>query len=98
MWVVSKKRLREFWTDHQESEGPPKAWHKVAEQSSWANFAEVRDTCANSVDRVGRCIVFNIGGNKYRLVATIEFDWGKVFVKEVLTHKEYDRGHWKRYC
>ena len=48
-----------------------------------------------SADTVGDLIVFNIGGNKYRLIASIHFNRGKVYVRHVLTHREYDRGAWK---
>ena len=49
-----------------------------------------------SADHVGDLIVFNIGGNKYRLIASIHFNRGKVYVRNVLTHSEYNRGAWKQ--
>jgi mRNA interferase HigB len=98
MHVISERKLRDFWRSNPESEGPLRAWHRVAEHASWQNYGEVRQTCSNSVDQVGRCTVFNIGGNKFRLIVHIKFDWQKVFVLHVLTHAEYDRGGWKRDC
>ena len=63
-------------------------------QATWRNFADVR-TVFPSADQVGKFTVFDIGGNKFRLIAVIHFNRGKVFVRHVLTHQEYDRGQWK---
>jgi len=49
-------------------------------------------------DQVGRCTVFNIGGNNYRLIAAIHYNTGVVYIRHVLTHAEYDRGAWKKGC
>jgi mRNA interferase HigB len=97
MHIISEKKLREFWTNHPEAESPLRAWLKVVEQADRQNFAEVRATFAHA-DAVGRCIVFNIGGNKFRLIAAIHYNRGKDFVRYVLTHAEYDQGHWKADC
>lgn len=63
--------------------------------TEFKNLAELR-SAFNSADNVGDLIVFNIGGNKYRLVASIHFNQGKVYVRHILTHAEYDRGRWKQ--
>lgn len=60
----------------------------------FAHFSQLKATFA-SVDKVGERYIFNIGGNKYRLVAVIAFQPGLVWVKAVLTHSEYDKGVWK---
>jgi mRNA interferase HigB len=96
--VISQKRLREFWSAHPESEGPLRAWHKIAERDQWRNFSDVKQTCSNSVDQFGRCTVFDIGGNKFRLITHIKYDWKTVFILHVLTHRDYDRGLWKADC
>jgi mRNA interferase HigB len=95
MHVISQKSLRKFWMEYPDSEAPLRAWYKIAEHADWQNFAEVKRACSNSVDQVGRYTVFDIGGNKYRLVVHIRFEWRRVFVHSVMTHKEYDRGLWK---
>ena len=61
----------------------------------FATFAELR-MAFGSVDKVGSLFVFNVGGNKLRLIAAVHFNSGKVFVRHVLSHAEYDRGQWKR--
>ena len=94
MHVISEKKLREFWATHSDAEGALRAWHRVAEQAAWEKFADVRAACA-SADQVGKFTVFNIGGNKYRLIAVIHYNRAKVFVRHVLNHADYDRGAWK---
>ena len=94
MHVISEKKLREFWAEHHDAESPLRAWLKVAEHASWTKFAEVRESLG-STDQVKQFTVFNIGGNKYRLIAAIHYNRGKVFVRHVMTHAEYDLGEWK---
>jgi mRNA interferase HigB len=94
MHVISKKCLRQFWTVHADAERPLRQWFRVVSKAYWRSFAELRATY-RTADRVDRFTVFNIGGNKYRLVAVIHYNRGKVFVRHVLTHQEYDRGKWK---
>ena len=94
MRVISRRRLREFWLTHPEAEGPLRAWFKVVHEMAWSNFAELRQTYL-SADQVGRLVVFNIGGNRYRLVARVDYQWRKLFVRAVMTHAEYSRGGWK---
>ena len=97
MHVISEKMLREFWTVHPDAETPLRVWHRTAEQAEWESFAHVRETYAHA-DAVGRCVVFNIGGNKYRLVVIIHYNRAKVFVRHIMTHADYDRGTWKDDC
>ncbi len=94
MHVISKKKLRDFWEDNPKSRAPLEAWYQVAKKAEWENFAEVRATFG-SADLVNRFVVFDIGGNKYRLIAAIHFNRSKLFIRHVLTHAEYDEGKWK---
>jgi len=101
MRVISKARLRQFWErlDHEDSEGPLKAWYKhVSDRSvSWRNPADVKADIA-SASVVGDCVVFNIAGNKYRLITRILYVVQKVFVLKIMTHEEYDENKWKKDC
>jgi len=65
------------------------------EKNDFVSFADLRDTFPMA-DKVGNLIVFNIGGNKYRLIASIHFNRNKVYIRHVLTHSEYDKGAWKK--
>src|SRR5438876_8013490 len=94
MHVISRKALRQFWELHPDAESPLKAWHQAARRENWEDFAAVRARFPHA-DRVGRFTVFNIGGNKYRLITVIHYNRSKVFVRHVLNHKEYDLGKWK---
>jgi len=86
--------LQAFWERHPNAEIPLRAWHKLTRQQRWRTFADVRAGLP-SADRVGKLTVFNIGGNKYRLIAAIHLNRGRVYIRHVLTHAEYDRGSWK---
>jgi mRNA interferase HigB len=87
--------LRTFWQRHPESEEPLRRRYKIISTSAFENFAELRRTF-RSADMVGNLTVFNIGGNKYRLIASIHFNRQKAYIRRVLTHQDYDRGDWKR--
>ncbi len=95
MYVISRKTLRDFWEQYPDSESPLSRWFKIVEQTTFTSFDELRLTFP-SADKVGDLVVFNIGGNKYRLIASIHFNRGKVYVRHVLTHREYDKGAWKK--
>ncbi len=98
MHVISKKRLDEFVCQYPEASSPLYAWYQVVKRVDWIHFADLRDIYA-SADAVGEFVVFNIGGNKYRLIAHVHYAregaHGTIFVRHVLTHKEYDRGRWR---
>ena len=72
-------------------------WYRIAKKAKWRNLAEVRAVYPHA-DLVSRCVVFNIGGNKYRLIAKIAFHRHVIYIKYILTHKEYDQGGWKYGC
>ena len=101
MRVISKARLRAFWQapGRGDAEGPLRAWHThVSHRSvSWHSWGDVRSEFG-SASLVGNCVVFNIGGNKYRLVTRILYSSQKVFVLKVMTHAEYDEDDWKIEC
>lgn len=94
MHVISKKKLREFWARYPKAKSPLEAWYQIARRAEWESFADVRKTFSTA-DSVGRFVVFDIGGNKYRLIGVIHYDRRKLFVRHVLTHAEYDEGKWK---
>ena len=97
MHIISQKRLRDFWQrpGNAEAESPLRSWFQAVKNARWQSPADVRATY-RSADFVGNKVVFNIGGNKYRLIAVIDFEGHKVFLRHVLTHTEYDKGHWKK--
>ena len=101
MRVISKTRLRQFWEQpgHEDAEGPLRAWyaHVNSKTVCWQSWANVKADFA-SASIVGNCVVFNIGGNNYRLVTRILYPSQKVFVLKMMTHEEYDEDKWKEEC
>ncbi len=95
MHVISRKALVKFWEQYPDSKEPLLRWYKIMTHSEYDSFHSLRMTFP-SADQVSDWVVFNIGGNKYRLIASIHFNRGKVYIRHVLTHREYDRGEWKR--
>lgn len=99
MRVISAKPLRVFANKHADAKTPLGTWLKLAEHGTFRNLAELKRTFGG-VDVVpvkqGNLHVFNIGGNKYRLVAAVHFNTQKLFVRHILTHAEYDAGGWKK--
>ncbi len=94
MHIISRKTLRQFWEQHPDSESALIRWFKIMQQHDFTSFETLRATFPTA-DKVGDFIVFNIGGNKYRLITAIHFNRRKVYIRHVLTHPEYDRGAWK---
>lgn len=94
MRIISRKRLLEFADQHADSRDALFAWHQIAKAAQWKSLAEVRQAYPNA-DAVGNKTVFNIKGNRYRLITAIHYNTGKVFIRAILTHAEYDRGDWR---
>lgn len=90
MRIISKARLRECWIRHPDAEQPLLAWYREVEKEDWDQPARVKERY-RSASFVGDRVVFNIGGNKYRLVVWIKYPFRLVYVRFVGTHKEYDR-------
>ena len=86
-----------FGSAHKSAAQPLDDWYRVAKKADWKNLAEVQVVFPHA-DLVGTCVVFNVGGNKFRLIARVFFQSRKVYVVAILTHKEYDKGGWKRDC
>jgi mRNA interferase HigB len=101
MRVISRARLKSFWDtpESKNSEGPLRAWytHVNHRTVTWQSWGDVKADFG-SASLVGSCVVFNIGGNKYRLVTRILYPSRKVFVLKVMTHQEYDQDKWKGEC
>lgn len=95
MHVISRKALRDFWEIHPSSKSSLTRWYKIISQSEFASFNELR-TAFPSADLVNDLLVFNISGNNNRLIASVHFNRGKVYVRAVLTHGDDDRGTWKQ--
>ncbi len=97
MRVIALKTLREFWEIYPDAEEPLRAWYRITDKATWQNIMETRNDFPHA-DAVGTCTVFNIGGNKYRLIAGVRYQKQRVYILHLLTHSEYDRENWKDDC
>ncbi len=92
MQIIAKRTLRLFWEQHNQAEIPLRAWYAIVDRAEWTGPAEVKRMFGTTVDFVGdNRIVFDIGGNKYRLVVHVAYAYRRVLVKFVGTHAQYDR-------
>jgi mRNA interferase HigB len=93
--VISRKALKQFWERHPDSRLALLRWHKIMLNTEFQSFAELRGAFPSD-DIVGQWVVFNVGGNKYRLITSIHFNRAKVYIRHVLTHQAYDKEGWKK--
>ena len=94
MHVITRKRLNEFAKLYPDTKNALTQWYQRIKHNEFASFVELRKLFP-SADQVGKLTVFNIGGNKVRLIAAIHYDRKKVYIRAILTHAEYDKGKWK---
>ncbi|SOE67504.1 mRNA interferase HigB [Burkholderia sp. D7] len=90
MRVISNKPLVAFAATYPDAATPLQIWRRTIEGSSFGSYADLK-LAFNATDKVGDFYVFDIGGNKYRLIAAVHFNVQKLYVRHVLTHKEYDK-------
>lgn len=100
MHIISRKPIREFCKLHPTAEPSLQRWFKIVSKARWTNFEDARKTFT-SVDRVGEFLVFNIGGNRYRLIAGLtnychlqsdgSISNARLFIKKICTHAEYSK-------
>jgi mRNA interferase HigB len=87
----SRWRLLEFRESHPDAEQPLRAWYAEVKRANWKSPAEIKTTYRNASILPGKRVVFNIKGNSYRLVVLVEYSQGKIFIRFVGTHAEYNR-------
>lgn len=94
MHIITRKRLNEFAEKHPDAKASLAHWYALMKRSDFSNFVELR-TIFPAADQVGKLTVFNVGGNRVRLIAAIHYNRRKLYVRAVLTHTEYDEQSWK---
>ena len=94
MHVISRKKLREFCQKHADSCEALNNWYKAASKATWNNIAEVQAVYPQA-EAVGNFTVFNVKGNKYRLIVDLIYSDQIIYIKYILTHAEYDKDDWK---
>ncbi len=100
MRVIKRLALQRFWEQWPAAEVPLTNWYRDTRHARWRNFADVRATFGQTdlakVASGNTVVIFDIGGNKFRLIVRISYEKGTVYVLRVLTHKDYDKELWKR--
>ena len=92
MRIIAKATLREFWERHPPAATPLKKWFSLVSAADWRSPADVKAMFGGTVDfAADNRIIFDIGGNKYRLIVRVSYEYGQVFIKFIGTHAEYDR-------
>jgi mRNA interferase HigB len=95
MRVISKKKIQDFIAANPESKTSLENWYRIVSKSDFLNFAQLRLTFP-SADLVDDLTVFNISGNKFRLVVAIHYNRQIVYIRDILTHAEYDKNKWRK--
>ena len=91
MRIITESRLTAFWREHPDAEGSLKAWRAIVRAKEYKNPHEVKADFGTADFLGGNVTVFDIGGNKYRLVVTMRYDMQHVYTRHMVTHDEYDR-------
>jgi mRNA interferase HigB len=90
MRVISRRALREFWEVYPQAKSPLCAWFRIMEHSTFPDLSALKSTFGTA-DYVAPYTVFDVGGNKFRVITAIHYNRERVYVRKVLTHADYDR-------
>jgi mRNA interferase HigB len=92
MRIISRKTLRQFWQKRQyaDAEQPLKAWFQEAAKADWSSPAAIKAAYRSASVVAGNRVVFNIAGNKYRLVVKVNYPYRVMYIRFVGTHRQYD--------
>ena len=91
MHIIARKPLKQYWEQHPDVEQPLLAWYHDARRATWTSPADIKILYRNASILANNRVVFNIKGNKYRLVVVVRYSTGKIYVRFIGTHAEYDR-------
>jgi mRNA interferase HigB len=95
--VINRKAVRRMMTEHSETAVALDAWWRVTKAARWQHLGECRQSMA-SADQVGRCLIFNILRNRFRLITVVSWRNQRIYVKDLLTHREYERNLWHKWA
>lgn len=90
MRIISKKILKEFWEVHKDAEQPLRAWHAKTKQANWKSTEDIKKDYRNASFVVNNRVIFNIKGNKYRLVVAINYQYQIIYIRFIGTHNDYN--------
>ena len=96
MRIISKRRLFKLAAKFSDAKSALQVWMETARQARWSSLEDIRKSFP-SADMVGKLAIFNVKGNHYRLIVRMEFEGQRIYIKEFLTHAEYDKEAWKKW-
>ncbi|GAB1535171.1 type II toxin-antitoxin system HigB family toxin [Geovibrio sp. ADMFC3] len=91
MRIIARKTIIDFYTLHPDSKNALEAWFFEAKQAKWNSFNCIKDRYRSASLIAGNRVIFNICGNKYRLIVKIHYTVGLIYIRFIGTHKEYDK-------
>ena len=91
MHVVSIKKLRQFWDEHADAQAALRAWYREAKGAAWKSFNDIKKHHRSADCLPGNRVVFDINGNRYRMVVRIHYNAGRIYIRFIGTHAEYDK-------
>jgi mRNA interferase HigB len=91
MRIISRKTLKAFWERHPDAQQALQAWYADVKHAAWKSPTDIKRIYRNASIVANNRVVFNIKGNKYRLVVAIQYDYGIVYIRFVGTHQDYDK-------
>ena len=91
MRVISRKTLREFWEKHPDARQPLQAWYADVKHATWTSPTDIKSIYQNASFLANNRVVFNIKGNRYRIIVVAQYHYELVYIRFIGTHKEYDR-------
>jgi mRNA interferase HigB len=100
MRIIKRSAIAGYWRVHPDAESPFRQWIETTKAARWLSIQGVRRTFphadAAKVASGNTVTIFNLGGNKFRLIVSIKYKWGIVYVRDFLTHAEYSKNAWKK--
>ena len=95
MHLITRKRLLDFAKKHPDCSTALESWYRIVKRTDFNSFTELWQTFP-SADKISNLTAFNIGGNKARLIAAVHYNIHRIYIRHTLTHKEYNRGSWRK--
>jgi mRNA interferase HigB len=95
MHIISYKKIREFSKKHPKAVNSLKHWYRIVKHEKFETFSDIKSLFPGA-DIVNNFVIFDVGGNKYRLAAFINYKMKRLFIRHIMTHKEYDKEKWKK--
>lgn len=91
MRIIARKTLRDFWAQHPDARPALEAWYADVKQANWRSPADIKSVYRNASFLADNRVVFNIKGNKYRLIVAIRYEYSLVYIRFIGSHQDYDR-------